>query len=297
MTKEQQYLFDLKGYMVLPGALSDSEVDEINQTIDQILPDWEKHANRKHIFTGMHDEILETLVPEESEGWTGLPSKLLLDWGAPIRRLVGHKAVLPCLIDLIGPTLRLDHQFAVLMKSGSSTDPLHGGNTPHIEGEYYNFRNNRIYLGLTVVSFALSDGPPGAGGFCVIPGSHKSNVPLPEEYLYLKSHPACVEQLPLRRGDAVIFTEALTHGVLPWTMPYERRALIFKYCPGFIQWEQGSPYASMEHPWEEHQKFLLSRPYRADRAKIPWPPQNAGSQKMDNPAAGSHEGKEKVAVP
>jgi ectoine hydroxylase-related dioxygenase (phytanoyl-CoA dioxygenase family) len=278
MTHEEQYLFDLRGYMVLPGVLSETEVEEINQVIDRVLPNWGKASNEKHIAAGLHQDIVDSLNMITGDGHVGFSSGLMLDWGEPIRRLVGHKKVLPYLIDIIGPTLRLDHQFAVLMKAGPSADPLHGGNTPHSEGEYYHFRNNRVYCGLTVVSFALMDAPPGAGGLCVVPGSHKSDLPLPRQYEYLTTHPDFVKQLPLRKGDVVIFTEALTHGVLPWTRPYERRTLIFKHSPGFIQWEKGSPFASLDYDWEEHQRYLLSPPYREDRTKIPWPPRDSASQ-------------------
>src|SRR5947209_18022427 len=169
MTPEQLYLFDLRGYMVLPGVLSESEVDELNQLIDRVVPNWDTASNEKHIAAGEHQDIVDDLNNMIDDGHKGFSSGLLLDWGEPVRRLVGHKKVLPYLIDIIGPGVRLDHQFAILMKAGPSDDPLHGGNTPHSEGEYYNFRNNRIYSGLTVVSFALSDAPPGGGGLCVVP--------------------------------------------------------------------------------------------------------------------------------
>ena len=38
-----------------------------------------------------------------------------------------------------------------------------------------------MYNGLVVVSYALGDVRPGDGGFAAVPGSHKSNLPCPEE--------------------------------------------------------------------------------------------------------------------
>ena len=35
----------------------------------------------------------------------------------------------------------------------------------------------------------------------------------------------------MKAGDAVIFTEALTHGTLPWTAAHERRLLRYLYSP------------------------------------------------------------------
>lgn len=37
---------------------------------------------------------------------------------------------------------------------------------------------------------------------------------------------------------ALIFTEALIHGTLPWKAAHERRALLFKYSPGHSAWSQ-----------------------------------------------------------
>ena len=45
---------------------------------------------------------------------------------------------------------------------------------------------------------------------------------------------ACVDAV-------VIFTEALTHGTLPWTMPYDRRSVLYRYSPA------NSAYAGGRH--------------------------------------------------
>jgi hypothetical protein len=179
----------------------------------------------------------------------------------PIRRLVGNKKILPYLIDLIGPSLRLDHQYALLMKSTSPPLDLHGGGTPYCTSEYYHFKDNRFYCGLTVASFALTDVPPDTGGFCCVPGSHKSNLRLPPEFEDVNNPAEWVVHVPVRRGDVVLFPETLTHGSLRWKGKHERRTLLFKYCPGHILWEKGSPFTSLDYEWEEHQKQLLRAPY------------------------------------
>ncbi|MBD0300676.1 MAG: mitomycin antibiotics/polyketide fumonisin biosynthesis protein, partial [Tolypothrix sp. T3-bin4] len=40
----------------------------------------------------------------------------------------------------------------------------------------------------------------------------------------------------VKAGSAVIFTEALTHGTLPWKGKNERRTLFYKYCPHPSAW-------------------------------------------------------------
>ena len=46
----------------------------------------------------------------------------------------------------------------------------------------------------------------------------------------------CVRRVTGPAGAAVIFTEALTHGALPWTGQGERRTVFFKYSPHPISW-------------------------------------------------------------
>jgi ectoine hydroxylase-related dioxygenase (phytanoyl-CoA dioxygenase family) len=69
-----------------------------------------------------------------------------------------------------------------------------------------------------------------------VPGSHKSAFPLPPTF-----DRDLVLQVPLAAGDVVVFTEALTHGTLPWQGAELRRTLLYKYSPGnsaysHVQW-------------------------------------------------------------
>ena len=43
-----------------------------------------------------------------------------------------------------------------------------------------------------------------------------------------------VKQLACPAGSAVIFTESLTHGALPWVAAHQRRSLLVRYCPGHM---------------------------------------------------------------
>jgi ectoine hydroxylase-related dioxygenase (phytanoyl-CoA dioxygenase family) len=275
MTEEEKYLFDLKGYIVLRSVLSSKEVDEINTAIDQVLPDWHIKSKSGHILTGFDEESTSEENTDRTKNPTGLYSGRLLDWGEPLRKLVGHDKILPYLIEMIGSKLRLDHQYAVLMraKPESAGHVLHGGGTPYEPVHSYHLRDGRYFSGVITVSYALTDVLPGGGGFCCIPGSHKSLVRIPRHFIAVAQPAECVVHIPLNKGDAVIFTEALTHGALPWKSEAdgERRAVFFKYCPGHMQWETRSQLPSMNYEWQEHQKYLLAPAYYRFRPAIPWP--------------------------
>jgi hypothetical protein len=276
MTEDEKYLFDLNGYLVVRSVLSNKEVDEINAVIDQVLPDWHIKSKSGHILTGFDEDSADEENKDRTKNPTGLYSGRLLDWGEPLRKLVGHDKILPYMIDLIGPRLRLDHQYAIMMraKPESAGHTLHSGGTPYEPVHSYQVRDGGCFSGVTTVSYALTDVLPGGGGFCCIPGSHKSSVRLPRHFMDVAHPPECVVHIPLKKGDAVIFTEALTHGALPWKseMDGERRAVLFKYCPGHMQWETRPQLPSKNYEWQEHQKYLLMPAYYRFRSAIPWSP-------------------------
>ena len=51
-------------------------------------------------------------------------------------------------------------------------------------------------------------------------------------YVY-EEYSAYVKEIHCRPGDAVIFTEATTHGTLKWRGDHQRRTMIYKYSPRF----------------------------------------------------------------
>jgi hypothetical protein len=104
---------------------------------------------------------------------------------------------------------------------------------PFDPGQSYTFVEGRPRSGLLVVAYNLRDVNPGDGGFGCVPGSHKANLPFPEVWRELERDlDGLVRPVTGPAGTAVIFTEAMTHGTLPWRGAGERRTLFFKYDPG-----------------------------------------------------------------
>jgi len=257
VTAEDCYFFDLRGYLVVPGALGGDEVRRLNDAIDALPADL-RGGDHGHVHRGLTRSA-------QGRGRPGAPTSMF-DWGPPFRALVGHRALNPYLADLLGPDFRLDHQYAIFQRGGvgGPANPLHNGGTPYNPTCTYAVRDGRIYNGLLVVSLAITDVPAGAGGFCCIPGSHKSEFRLPPGLRETGVGNPVVEQPALSAGDALIFTEALTHGALPWRAAHERRALLFKYCPGHVQWHPDP--VPWDGEWTDTQLRILRPPYARDRA-------------------------------
>lgn len=241
ITDEQRFLFDLQGYITLPGVLSPDELKQMHADMDAHdikNPDNNPSRSRFHNF---------------------------LSWGPNWRGLIDHPRVMPLLAEFIGAKFRLDHAYGMAM----STKGARGGEGLHHEGGmfqhgcYYVTHGQKIHNGLVVVSFALCDVPAGAGGFCCIPGTHKSIFP-PPRGAYGVDHPL-VRHVPMKAGDVLIFTEALTHGTMPWTIDaWDRRAALLKYCPHYMQWSKQHSLSN-DPALSERQKLILEGAYVWER--------------------------------
>lgn len=249
MNDEQRYLFDLQGYLVIPNVLTPAEVAGLNAELDA-RDLWAESARRP--ATEHQNELKLHVGP-------------MLEWGQPFRDLVSDARLVPYLRDLVGEKCRLDHEYAILMKRGAGELRLHGGGTPYDPAQYYHFRNERMYSGLTVFSWCLTDSGGERGGFCGIPGSHKSNIACPTSFKRLETRGPWLQCPEAPAGSLVIFTEALTHGTLPWAADHERRALLYKYSPGHQSWARRYLDPRSDLPMDETGRRLMEPPYHGRR--------------------------------
>ncbi len=207
LTAHERYFFDLYGYVVRYGALSDDELDALLEAVERLRVPTPGSDLGSQRFVGF------------------------LDREQPFRDLIDHEAILEPILEMCGATARLDHAYGITMRAGTSGLGLHGGGTPHDPAQFYDVRGGRMYNGLVAVQWALVDHDRGNGGFLCIPGSHRANFDRPA------GHPAnWAVEIPLQAGDVVIFTEALTHGTSPWRGEHDRLSMLYKYAPGHSTW-------------------------------------------------------------
>lgn len=242
MTPEEKFLFDLQGYLVIRQMLSGPEVAALNVIADGKAPALSEGRRYDRVFRASA-------------------------WGPPYQALIDHPRIVPYLVSLVGSRFRLDHDFCIFMAAGGTGQELHGGESDENPDHWYSYRDGMMRNGLTVVILCLSHAKDGDGGFCCIPGSHKSHfaASLPADVRSYRRRPHYVIQPSLEAGDAVIFTEALIHGTAPWTATHERRALLYKYSPGHSAWMK-EYYDTDEYPGlTEQQRRILAPPSVGDR--------------------------------
>jgi hypothetical protein len=247
MNEEERYLFDLWGYLVVEDVLSKSELVELT---DLISHQNDAEPNNDDIYSQRFGGYLQL----ESDAF---------------RNLLNHPRIMPYLKALIGDGFRLDHTYGIVMRKGNLGLNLHSGGTPYNPSEYYVCRNGQMYNGLTVASWALTDMLPGHGGFCCIPGSHKSNFSCPPQLKTVTSAPQCMKGIHQKAGDVAIFTEALTHGTLQWEADHPRLSILVKYSPGHASWSQKQyPDEMRAQMNSEAQRLLLEPPYVHGRKPV-----------------------------
>jgi hypothetical protein len=170
------FRFDLQGYVVLKGVLSPAEVAAANAAVDAHLAE----------FAGLESA-------QDMLGW---------DERAPFVRMLAHPRLVPYLNCICGPGFRMDHAPTMIMQSkGDDTQlGLHGSSGPGFDPkQYYLWRNGQMHNGLVVVTWQLNDQMPGDGGFCYVPGTHKSNLRGPAQLYSHKSHRDLIKQARVGR--------------------------------------------------------------------------------------------------
>lgn len=235
MTDQERYLFDLQGFLVVENALPPETVAALNTLLDAKLRAQEDAQKNTYRFGR------------------------LLHWGEPFRALIDNPRITPYLAELLGEKFRLDHDYCDVIRSGKGPigTSLHGGAFPFDPTAYYHYNNGVLRNGLTVVAYNLKNVNPGDGGFGCIPGSHKANLPFPGEWREMETTHPLVQRVTGPAGTAILFSEALTHGTLPWRGRDERRTVFYKYSPHPLAWAV-PPYdpASLEGLTERQQAIL-----------------------------------------
>ena len=182
-----------------------------------------------------------------------------LYWGREFLDVAASPSLLAVLQDIMGggasavaskqdviSNVRLDHDYLQVIRPGAGEDPrtsgvgVHGSPHGSRDGNSY-FRyhpqTQQMQNGLVAVAIELGRVHTEDGGFGCIPGSHKSNYPVPPTLTQGGDGlPKCVRRVAAPPGAAIVFTESLLHTTLPWTGNNERRTLFLKYSPTAVSW-------------------------------------------------------------
>mgnify|MGYP001166394611 CR=1 FL=1 len=224
MTEEQRYQFDLWGYLHIPGALSEKEVEAARAAAQRYvdskpedLPPGFGIEEKRHLHGFAFDKALERLTMHPAS-W---PIVKELTKGRPRLSSGTLQVNLP---DTLDKAQRLH-----CAKDDWGWDAVQ-----------YEVRDSRVFSDHIVVFPYLTDVLSGDGGLLAVPGSHKSMFERPRSLFNegmiedASDLPPGVVNITPKAGDLVIITEALTHGVLAWTpKDRNRMILVLRYHPQY----------------------------------------------------------------
>jgi ectoine hydroxylase-related dioxygenase (phytanoyl-CoA dioxygenase family) len=215
--------WDTRGYIHLRHALSDNDVSEALAGIDEAVEKQET-IRTQHI-SYRNDQGHSVRVRNAAAA-----SHRLL-------QLVDHPAVLPALLEMLGPDVHVLGTEAFVRHAGDA--PLEGWHTDggaSLMGIVLDPASRALQL---KVQFFLTDvSRPDSGNFTVVPGSHRrrperlaDDCYLPEvnDYWERGEMPPGAVQILAEPGDALVFPYNLWHAVAPNRNGTTRRSVIVRY--------------------------------------------------------------------
>lgn len=236
-TDVDEYLFDLNGFLLLPGLLSAEEVADANARIDAIP--------RTLPRSGWHGWVQRENHPEHR----GISYQQVYELGGVFERMIDHPRYLNYVLRFIGgqdtfdcyhgPAF-IDENFFSIRGPGEAI-PMHSGGHEGCKRTAFHYHNGRFQCGQINVLTAFTDIGPDDGATMVIPGSHKSNLIHPA-FLRRNRHQEWSDkgggsvdgvegaiEVHMKAGDAILFVDSICHGSARRVNSGDRRISVYRY--------------------------------------------------------------------
>jgi hypothetical protein len=254
VTREEKFLFDIQGFLILRGAIE----SELVKALDQAVVENEAIEHDESWAEGLFDRPLaesfkfgkhltKDLGPEHHVRLNGLPR---LD---PIfDGLIAHPSIVPYLREFMDEP-QLVNTWSISKYEGMKATGWHSGLRPYD----YSVREGKIHTPMVNVVTMLTPNHSGDGCFAVIPGSHKKNFDVADRKKTKPEDPWSWSGLDTPGaieitgdpGDVMIFTEALTHCGSDKTTARRRTTLQYNHVDSSRVAGAMKDYHNTRHYW------------------------------------------------
>jgi ectoine hydroxylase-related dioxygenase (phytanoyl-CoA dioxygenase family) len=268
MTDIEIYEFDRQGYLVLPDFLMPDEVRLLKEAVDRLEGHALEHVDqppRKRSARGSEYHVNEELgyhaKGEKADGKT-----LIIEdyWNADpaFDLLVNHEPTMRYARGIVQGHVTINNSEIRIRYTGNQS----GTHRP--TGDKYTYRYNETGIDCRMVRFIyfIHDVTEGQGAFCVVPGTHKSNLQSPYENDPDKE-PGMVS-LEAKAGDAILFTENLRHGGVTNRSAQTRKTIHVGYGP---YWLMSQNTSTMDEPQHVLDRTLERYDEKQRALFTPWP--------------------------
>jgi hypothetical protein len=230
--QEKDYLFDLQGYRVIDQALAPVQVAQINEWIDR----------QPKVPAGTwlgHVEV------HSYQGDDGINYQNIIEGGKVFEDLIDN----PAWIDEVFRYVQGDWKGVSINEAFLNVRGQGGFIGIHAGGHMASFVQSvrhitgKWMVGQINILMALNDIGPGDGATVVIPGSHKSYEVHPilagGQHIGHRNEVAAGGamggiEVHLKAGQAILFTDGITHGSAQRINPGYRRTMVYRYSPSSL---------------------------------------------------------------
>lgn len=234
------YMFDLNGFLIIRNAVDSADIDAMNAWVDE---HWDYVGG-----IGLEDRSsagywIGHVQTHTYSGVDGTNFQNIMEAGPPFEKLIDHPSWIERIRRYVNPVNGLSlHETLLSVRGPGGFIGIHSGG--HMPISYMTFRQANTHewmVGQINVITALTDIGPGDGPTTLIPGSHKATIPHPQltgGTVYRTDGPAgqqpCMVEMHLRKGDTIMFTDAITHGSAQRSNPGHRRMVLYRYSPRYV---------------------------------------------------------------
>jgi len=246
----ETYEFDRQGYIVIEGLLTAEQVGSLAAAVDEL---------EEHALVHMHEP------PRKISGWgANYHANPERGYHANGERAEGKTLVVedfwnadPAFDILLDHPLTMDYVNGIVKErptintseiriryKGNSTG-CHGGTVNAGQKYRYSYTERGIDCMMVRMVYFIHDCSNEQGAFCVVPGTHKTNLPSPHSD-QPDEDPNMIG-LEVKAGDAIFFTENLRHGGLINHSDQVRKTLHVGYGPYWLMSQNIATMDEQQH--------------------------------------------------
>ena len=234
MDEMEEYMFDLRGYTIIPEALDPDHIAAMNAWIDA-LPPLEPDKTQPIAPPEADAQWIGNVYTQAYGRVDGVNLQDIIEAGDIFERLIDHPAWIDRVRHYIGPSAKpYIHEIFVNVRGPSGYIWPHSGGHGISHNEQTGRQRGEWVCYMLSLLVPLNDVGPGDGATVIIPGSHKSDIEHPQtrdDDARVRMPTEELEgamELHLKAGDAVL------HGSAKRSNPGQRRMVAIRYVPATI---------------------------------------------------------------
>lgn len=207
LTELDRFVFESWGYLIIPNVLSAEEVAECLAASQRL-----------------HEAGGTSAWAQIGRGYESEPA---------LERLIDHPAILPKVRGLYGDRFILQAGWNTLQPAHGETGGWHQDGSGAYDFKHLGYPIPLIQLR---ISYLLTDqSRPRTGNMELIPGSHRSLVPLPHHIRRAREDVPIGHVICAEAGTALLFHNAVWHRTYAHDGDYDRYTMHYVYSPPWVR--------------------------------------------------------------